>query len=721
MYGCTALPWIGPGRTRATWTVRSSRFSGRVRRSDCICARLSIWKQPTVSARWISSNTAGSSSGTRERSICRAARACDQVDALLDRGEHSQPQQVDLQESRVGARVLVPLAHLPACHRGRLHGDELDERARRDDHPAGVLRDVARQAGDLRAQLGERAPARRGELLRRVRQQRHLLGDACRVPAVGELRQPLELRERKTERLADVADRAARAIRGEARDERGMLAPVLLGDADDQLLADVPREVQVDVRYRRELAVEKAAEREVGGDRVDVRQPGQVADERADGGAAAAARRQDVAHRAGAAHLGCDLARELQHLPVEQEEPGEAELVDQHRAPRPAARRTRRFWTVQTSIALRRTARAQIAPQLHDRRVGPVREVGIPVAELLRQVEREPLRELGGAQHRVPVVGEALEHFLGRCEHALVVAAPLALAAVERGARADRDEHVLERGAARVVRVHVSRRDGVHVQRLRQVAQRRVAARVAAFVRSLQLDEEAVAAERLREPRRGVRIAHRQPVPRAAGETDEPLVEPFEQARVERRRQRLPSFLRTRPRMRGGEQPAEVRVALRGLDEQRDVRAAVEGELRPGDRPHAEMLRRVRELERAVDAVVVGEGERRVAELRRPGRQLLRLRRAVEERVGRVRVELDVAHPRVLHEHMFYCISFVRESRPRLRVRLVVPVPSARARVLPAVARRSPVPRRAATAPPRHGSALSAIRRVRVGSRRGGR
>ena len=54
MYGWTALPWIGPGRTSATWTVRSSRFSGRVRSRLCICARLSIWKSPTVSARWIS-------------------------------------------------------------------------------------------------------------------------------------------------------------------------------------------------------------------------------------------------------------------------------------------------------------------------------------------------------------------------------------------------------------------------------------------------------------------------------------------------------------------------------------------------------------------------------------------------------------------------------------------------------------------------------------------
>ena len=72
------------------------------------------------------------------------------------------------------------------------------------------------------------------------------------------------------------------------------------------------------------------------------------------------------------------------------------------------------------------------------------------------------------------------------------------------------------------------------------------------------------------------------------------------------------------------------------------MRAAVERHLRAGDRPHAERLRRVRELERAVDAVVVGERERLVSELRRARRELLRLRRAVEERVRRVRVELDV-------------------------------------------------------------------------------
>ena len=81
---------------------------------------------------------------------------------------------------------------------------------------------------------------------------------------------------------------------------------------------------------------------------------------------------------------------------------------------------------------------------------------------------------------------------------------------------------------------------------------------------------------------------------------------------------------------------------LLALAEQRHVRAALERDLRAGDRPQPDVLRRMRELERAVDAVVVGQRERLVAELRRPRGELLGMRRAVEERVRRVAVQLDV-------------------------------------------------------------------------------
>jgi hypothetical protein len=51
-----------------------------------------------------------------------------------------------------------------------------------------------------------------------------------------------------------------------------VLAPVPLGDADDELLADVAREVEVDVRHGRELAVQEAPERELVRDGIDVRE-----------------------------------------------------------------------------------------------------------------------------------------------------------------------------------------------------------------------------------------------------------------------------------------------------------------------------------------------------------------------------------------------------------------------------------------------------------------
>ena len=409
-----------------------------------------------------------------------------------------------------------------------------------------------------------------------------------------------------------------------------MLAAVALADCDDQLLADVAREVEVDVGHRGELAVDEAAEREPGPHRVDVREAGQVADDRADRAAAPAARRQDVARHRAAAHLEGALARQLEHLPVEQEEPGEAELVDQLQlVVEPLARAA--LVAVRVAVALLEGAVAD-AGEVANRGLAGVREVGIPVAEVLGQVELEPFRELGRAGHRVAVMREALLPLRGLEEHALVVAAALWLAAVERGAAADRDEHVLERGAAWMVRMRVAGGDGPDAERLGEVAQRGEPAGVAPLIRALQLHEEPFAPERPCQRRRTVRASRREPVPRAAGEADEALVQLGHQRGGERRWRGL-----RRPgagvRVRGAQQPAEIRVAALRLDEQRHVRAVRQRHLGARDRPHAEHLRRMRELERAVDPVVVGQRERLVAELGRARRQLLRQRGTVQERI----------------------------------------------------------------------------------------
>src|SRR5215218_3396432 len=75
--------------------------------------------------------------------------------------------------------------------------------------------------------------------------------------------------------------------------------------------------------------VQEAPERQPGGDRIDVREAREVADDRADGRPAPAPRGEDVTREGLAAHLARAFACELQHLPVEQEEAGQTKLVDQ--------------------------------------------------------------------------------------------------------------------------------------------------------------------------------------------------------------------------------------------------------------------------------------------------------------------------------------------------------------------------------------------------------
>ena len=112
--------------------------------------------------------------------------------------------------------------------------------------------------------------------------------------------------------------------------------------------------------------------------------------------------------------------------------------------------------------------------------------------------------------------------------------------------------------------VDVAGGDRLDAEVLGEVAERRVPARVAPLVRALELDEEALAAERRGEAGRAVRVVEREPVARAAREADEPLVQLGE--RLERhggwQEDTVLLALGARPGMRRGEDPAEVRVAL---------------------------------------------------------------------------------------------------------------------------------------------------------------
>ena len=127
--------------------------------------------------------------------------------------------------------------------------------------------------------------------------------EALAGPGVHRAGHPLDLGRRQAQRLAEVAHRAAHPEGGEGGDQSRALVAVALVDARDQLLAHVAGEVEVDVRRLGDLLVQEAAQEQPRLDRVHVREPGQVADDRADARAPASPRRQHRPRRLGAAHL----------------------------------------------------------------------------------------------------------------------------------------------------------------------------------------------------------------------------------------------------------------------------------------------------------------------------------------------------------------------------------------------------------------------------------
>ncbi len=234
---------------------------------------------------------------------------------------------------------------------------------------------------------------------------------------------------------------------------------------------------------------------------------------------------------------------------------------------------------------------------------------------------------------------------------------------------ADRDEGVLQARAGAVVVVDVAGRDGGDSQPLRQAGEPAVAGAVVALEGALKLHPQVLgpeggeqgAAERRRPGQVPSRPGRGQgALAGAAGEADEPLGVLGERRRP---RPRLPGGAAGALAGAGvglGQQPAEVAVAGRGLDQQRQVGEVgalfppglgapvpsrlgeVDRQLGAGYRPHAQPLAGVGELHRPPDPVVVGQRQRRVAEVGRGAGQLGRGRGAVEEGEGRVGVQLYI-------------------------------------------------------------------------------
>ncbi len=103
------------------------------------------------------------------------------------------------------------------------------------------------------------------------------------------------------------------------------------------------------------------------------------------------------------------------------------------------------------------------------------------------------------------------------------------------------------------------------------------------------------------------------------------------------------------------QETAEIGVALLRLAEEGKMMAIGESYLRAGDRPEAPGAGALRELHRAVQAVVVRERQRVVSQLQGAEDELIDVRSAFEEGEVRVGVEFGVGRHRLMpsYERLF--------------------------------------------------------------------
>src|SRR5579884_1564981 len=177
-----------------------------------------------------------------------APRTRYELNRPLDRRQHPQAEQVDLQKAGVCAGVLVPLNDLAPFHRGRDDRAAVDEWPRRDDHPARVLRQMARKTVGLGSEPRQPCPPPRATAARAAERALDVPGHLARVPSLATASDALDLSWRQPERLAELPDRAAGAVGGEGRHQCGAVVPEPLVHTRDQLLANVSWEVEVDIR-----------------------------------------------------------------------------------------------------------------------------------------------------------------------------------------------------------------------------------------------------------------------------------------------------------------------------------------------------------------------------------------------------------------------------------------------------------------------------------------
>ena len=200
-------------------------------------------------------------------------------------GQHAERQHVDLEHAERVDVVLVPFDEGAVLHGAVVDRHGLVEPLARQHEAADVLREMAREAEQLRREADRLADLGVGGIEPGLADV--LVGDlavALAPDSAGERRGHVLL---EAQRLADLADRHARAVVDDGRADGGALAAVARIEVLDHLLAPLVLEIDVDVGRLAALGGDEALEQQVDLGRIDAGDAEAEAD-RAVGGRAAA-------------------------------------------------------------------------------------------------------------------------------------------------------------------------------------------------------------------------------------------------------------------------------------------------------------------------------------------------------------------------------------------------------------------------------------------------
>ena len=213
-----------------------------------------------------------------------------QLDREIEHGERRQAEEIELHQSRRLDPFHVELGDRHDGFRIAIERHQLVQRPLANDDAGGVGRGVAVQPFELLRDI-ERAPGDRIAIALGL-QSRLVLDRALERDRIGrvlrhELAQLVDLAVGHLQHAPDVAEHAARLQRAERDDLRDAVAAVALLHIADDFVAAVLTEIDVEVRHRDALGIEKALEQKPEPDRVEIGDGERVGDQRAGAGAAA--------------------------------------------------------------------------------------------------------------------------------------------------------------------------------------------------------------------------------------------------------------------------------------------------------------------------------------------------------------------------------------------------------------------------------------------------